>query len=752
MRGYWPLSLILLGAACVAPPGPVTPAAPVGPASPVPIIVETTPVPAPSVPREATSYDLFGERILDPYLWLEDARDPRVQDFTLQQNQRFEAALSGLAERPRLRRRAEALLGIGSVWAPTVTRTASGGSRYFTSRRDGLQNQPVLWVRDGVDGPDRVLLDPNGWSASGTVALDWYYPSWDGSRVAYGVSHDGSEDSELRVIDVAAGQDLADRISRTRHCSLCWSPDGAGFYYSRLAAPGTVPPGEENYRRSVYYHSLGADPERDRLVFGADRPPTEYPSCTIAPGGRWLLVHTSKGWNQNELYLADTTAPTLDFVEMTRGAEQTYVPLVLDDAVFIRTDEAASRGALYAADPRRPQRERWRPVIGEHATDVLTGFDVVGGQVLATYLAGGVVRLERFDLRGRSLGAVALPGPGTSDGMSGRYDGHEAFYDFESFAHPTRVFHLDLTTGTSRIWAEVPSPIGGDAYETVQREARSRDGARVPYVVVRGRASDRGFSDRPTLLYGYGGFGLSLLPRFSALVALWLERGGVYVQANLRGGGERGEDWHRAGQLDHKQNSFDDFIAVAEDLARRGETRADKLSIYGRSNGGLLVAAALTQHPELFRAAVAGVPLTDMLRYHRFLLGKLWVPEYGSAESRDQLAWLRLYSPYQKVRDGVRYPAVLLTTASSDARVDPLHARKLTAALQHASGSDWPVLLSTDLEAGHGAGKPVSRLAAETADIVAFLLWQLGELCEKPGASGRLEDARLPLAGDSECD
>jgi prolyl oligopeptidase len=721
---------LLLATGCSAPRlAPDPPSAPSPRAQPADIIVERSPLPEPPIPtpREDTSYELHGVTIADPYQWLEDGASPRVAAWTAAQNRLTESTLAAIPEREHLRRRLRELVAIDDISIPRLRRLKSGAVRYFHTVRRGSQKQPVLLARDGVGGSDVVLVDPNRNDATGTAALDWYAPSQDGALVAYGISHGGTEESTLRVLEVTTGRHLPDRISRTRHCSVCWKGDGGGFFYSRLVAPGTVPAGQENYHRLIYEHDLGRDPDLDPVVFGEGRRHTEYPGCLISPNGRWLLVQIHDGWNRTGLFLADTTQPERRFVDLTRGRPYLYDALVRDDAIYVNTNEGAALGALYRASPESPGHDTWQRLIVEHSQDVLDSYNVVGSQIWVTYLHEGASRVERFDEHGRSLGEFPLPALGSSGWTSGLPDGNEVFLDFQSFVHAPRVLRVDLEDDSVSTWNAVPAVVDPDDYAIERRHARSPDGTRIPYLVVRRAAAPRSDPGPPTLLYGYGGFGLSLLPRFSRPGLAWLERGGVFVQANLRGGGEFGEPWHRAGQLDQKQNVFDDYLAVARDLISTGLTRPERLAAYGRSNGGLLVAAALTQRPDLFRAAVAAVPLTDMLRYQRSLLGRLWVPEYGSAEDPEPFEWLRAYSPYHRVEPGRPYPAVLLLTAAGDTRVDPSHARKLTAALQYASTSNYPILLRTELQAGHGVGKPTSKIVDEYADLYAFLLWQLGE-------------------------
>jgi len=698
----------------------------------VPVDVESSMDETPHVTtrREDLVEMIHGHRVADPYRWLE-RDDAEVHAWVKAENDLFEKEVSGIPGRSELLGRLEKLLSIGEVSLPAVRRAAPGQLRYFFSRREGHENQPVLYVREGLTGSDRPLVDPNRMRADGTTSLDWYVPSNEGKLLAYGLSEGGSEESVLAIRDVVSGEDLPDRITRARYSSVCWMPGGKRFYYSRFPAVGSVPPGEEKYHRTIFEHELGRDPDEDPVVFRG-KEMTDFPSCAVSPDGRWLVMRVHQGWSKSTLYLADTRKPKLEFVEITRDEPHVYDPLPMNDRVWVRSNEGASRYAVWAVDPAHPEREHWKRVIAEHPTDVLTDFNVVGGQLLVTWTHDVVSRLERFDFKGKSLGGVPLPTLGNSSGFSGLHDDSQAFFDFESFVTPPSIRRIDLSDGKTSEWQSVKADIATSDYEVVQAKAKSKDGTSIPYLIVHRKDVPLDTGDAPTLLYGYGGFNVSLLPRFSRSMYAFLEKGGVWVQANLRGGGEFGEDWHRAGQLEKKQNVFDDFVAVAEALVKTRVTRPERLAIHGRSNGGLLAAAALVQRPELFRVVVSGVPLTDMLRYQNFQIAKLWIPEYGSAEDPEQFEWLYAYSPYHHVVDGTRYPAVLLMTAESDTRVDPMHARKMAAALQHATTSPYPVLLRTETKAGHGAGKPVTKIAEEYADLFAFVLWQLGVLDGPP--------------------
>ena len=722
------LAALLLGAGC-GREGALPKVAESGPPAldPAPVMVETAGVRKLPVAtrREELRETLFGQTVEDPYRWLEDGKDPAVQAWTLEQNALLERTLAVVPERSAITSRLTELLQIGTLSLPSVRRTPQAGYRYFYTRREGKQNQPLLYVRDGRDGKERVVIDPNAWSTDGTVSMDWYDPSNDGSLIAYGMSQGGSEDSTLRVHDVALGRDRPDVIDRARHASICWLPDGKRFFYSRYPAPGSVPAGEERYHRKIFEHELGRDAADDPLIFQGETL-TDYPGCVISPNGRWLAVAVHQGWSKSELYLADTHARPLRFVKLTEGKEHLYSALLHDDALYIITNENAPRYALYRADPARPLRADWTPLVAEHAEDTLSSFDVQGKRILLSYSHEGVSRLEVRDIQGKPLRELPLPGIGASDGFSSHHQGSEIFFAYESFVTAPMIQRYDVARDRVETWQQVSAPFDQERYLVRAAKARSKDGTLVPYLVV--ERKDRPPGTAPALLTGYGGFNVSLRPRFSRSMQVLLDHGGVYVQANLRGGGELGEAWHQAGMQARKQNTFDDFFAVAEALIDSGVTRADKLAIMGGSNGGLLVTAAVTQRPELFRAAVGTVPLTDMLRYHRFLIGKLWIPEYGSPEERDAFEYLYAYSPYHRVKAGTRYPAVLLGTALSDTRVDPLHARKMAAMLQFAQASDAPVLLRTEVDAGHGAGAPLSKLVPELSDVYTFVLWQLGAL------------------------
>jgi prolyl oligopeptidase len=659
---------------------------------------------------------LHGESIPDPYRWLEDGGSPEVRAWTDAQNALTAGYLESVAERPRIRARLEKLLAIGALSVPTPAR-----GRYFYQRRDGGQNQPVLYVRAGVEGEDRVAVDPNTLSAAGTTALDWFFPSEDGNLLAYGLSENGTEQSVLHVLDVRTGQPLPDRIPDTRAASVAWLPDATGFYYTRYPARGSVPEGEEQYHRAVHFHRLGDDPVADRQVFKPEEK-EHWPSVQVSPDGRWLVIGVARTFDETDLFLQDRLSDG-PLVAVARDLPATFEGHVVGDRLYIRTNDGAPNFRLYLASPGSPERAAWREIIPTRSDAVLDGVLVLGHRLALSYLERAASRLRLADLEGGLLREIELP---TSlFGWGGEWDGEELFYGFSSFTVPPSVYRMDLRTDRGALWRRVEADLDPESYEVQQVTYSSKDGTPVTMFLVHRVGLARN-GTHATYLTGYGGFNISMTPAFSRSMLLWLGRGGLVAIPNLRGGGEYGETWHQGGMLGHKQNTFDDFIAAAEWLIREGYTCPARLAVAGGSNGGLLMGAVLTQRPDLFRAVLIQVPLLDMLRYHRFLLARLWIPEYGCADDPGQFRWLQSYSPYHHVRSGTRYPAVLLATAESDTRVDPMHARKMTARLQAATASDRPVLLRLESRAGHGAGKPLSKMLDELTDTWSFVFRELG--------------------------
>lgn len=687
----------------------------------------------PAAPRRPVEEVLHGQRIVDPYRWLEDGADPEVRAWTAAQNAHTDRVLANLPQRAYFEQQLRELAAEDEL----VTMPVLRGDRMFFLRRRAGDNQPALWVRSLDGGDEALLVDPNAQRADGTVALDWWYPSPDGRLLAYGLSEDGTEESVLHVMGVDTGRLEPDRIPRTRHCSLAWLPDGSGFYYTRHPEPGSVAPGEEFYHRRVYFHRLGDDPTLDPMVFGAERPVHELPHVVVSDDGRYVMVLAHQGWRSTEVFLFDRHDPERGWLPLLTGYDARFDGCLLDGRVYLLTNWQAPYGRIVAVDPADPRPEAWQEIVPASDALVLREFVPAGGHLLVMGLSDAVSRLFLVPRKGGAMREVALPGSGTATHLSGSSRAGVAVACFESFALAPRILRIDPTTGTASTWLTSRSAVKDDDVLVERTYATSRDGTRVPLFVLRARDA-KGSGARPTVLTGYGGFNVARTPQYDPFILPWLKAGGVWALAVLRGGGEYGETWHRAGMLGNKQNVFDDFIAAAEHLIAEGVTEPQRLGILGRSNGGLLVGAAMTQRPDLFRAVVCGVPLLDMLRYHRFLIGAQWVGEYGSPENPVHFAWLRAYSPYHNVREGERYPAVYLFAAAADIRVDALHARKMAALLQTASGSGLPVLLRVEDRVGHGAGKPLARVIEERVELWTFLAWQLG----LPVATGRMESTR----------
>ena len=666
---------------------------------------------------------LHGVKIVDNYRWLEDGSSAETQKWVEQEMGYTRRVLDPLPGRDGINNRLTQLLTIGSLTPPQLA-----GKYYFYTRRDGMQNQPVLYVREGADGKDRVLVDANALAADGTIALDWYQPSENGKYLAYGTSPSGSEMSTLHIIETKTGNALPDVIERTRAASIAWKLDNSGFYYTRYPKKGDVPDGQEMYNRHVFYHDLGADPDTDPKIFGEGRDPEDWPSVDLDNDGRLLLITVSQGWTKSELYLMDLKAGT-PLTRITTGKNFLYSASAYNGRLYIVTNEDAPRYRVFVTEAGDYERDHWKEIIPQ-ADAVLQGAAVWGGKLFTQYEQNATSQLKIFDIEGNKLKDLLLPALGTVFGSDGKWDRDEIFYGFLSFTVPPTVYRYDLKSGSTSLWAKVDAPsIDPSAYEVNQEWYHSKDGTRVPMFVVNKKGLKKD-GHNPTLLTAYGGFNVSLTPSFSRTAYLWMEHGGVYAVANLRGGAEFGEDWHRAGMLDKKQNVFDDMIGAAEHLIAEKYTDKDHLAVQGGSNGGLLMGAMITQRPDLFRAVVCQVPLLDMLRYQNFQIAKLWIPEYGTSDNPDQFKWLYAYSPYHHVKAGTEYPAILFMTADTDTRVDPMHAKKMAAEMQaeakNGASKTRPILLRIESKAGHGAGKPVTKQIEEFTDIYSFLFWQLG--------------------------
>jgi prolyl oligopeptidase len=686
--------------------------------------------------------ELHGHRIPDPYRWLEDAADPRTVAWLQRQDELTRHHLAGLPGRDRLQRRLTTLLRAGAVSVPVWR----GRRAFFTRREPGQEHAALLVVEP--DGTERVLVDPGALDPAGTTTLDSWTPSVEGNLLAYQLSTGGDEEARLHVLDVDTGAAVDGPVDRCRYSPVAWLPGGAQLYYVRRLAPSEVPAGEEQFHRRVYRHRVGADPATDVEVHGAGLDPTNYYDASVSRDGRWLVVAASAGTApRDDVWVADLHSPgghspggdqadaALRPVQVGVDAK-CHAWVARDGMLYLLTDRDAPRGRLCRADPAAPEYERWVDVVPQAPDAVLAGVALLApaegvpgvSVVLAAHTVAAADQLSWWDAAtGTRLGTVSggQHEAGTVSGMTSRPEGgRDCWVGYTDHVTPPMVLRwsADAPSGLDT-WATAPGAVEAPDVQVSRLHYRSKDGTGVHMFVIAPSATpDR---PRPAILYGYGGFNQALTPVYTASMLAWVEAGGVWAVANLRGGSENGEEWHRAGMRERKQNVFDDFTAAAEQLLADGWTTPEQLGIYGGSNGGLLVGAALTQHPQLYAAVVCSAPLLDMVRYELFGLGRTWNDEYGTAADPHELGWLLSYSPYHHVADGVDYPAVLFTTFDSDTRVDPMHARKMCAALQHASGGGRPILLRSERNVGHAA-RSVSRTVELAVDQLAFFADRLG--------------------------
>lgn len=659
----------------------------------------------------------FGVAVADPFRWLEnDVRvDAEVANWVTEQNRVTNAYLETLPGRAAFANRMAELYRYDRLGLPRKR-----GDRYFFTRNNGQQNQSVLYVRDGNEGEGRVLIDPNAWAADGATALAEWAPNEDGSRLLYSVQDGGTDWRIVRVLDVATGEHLGDELRWIKFSGFAWAPDGSGFYYSRFPQP---PEGaafqSTNLNQAVYFHRIGTPQSEDRLVYATPEQPGWSHSAEVTDDGRWLVITTSESTDDRyEITLFDLRREGSAPIKLVAGLEHKWELVGSEGSrLFFLTDKDAPRGRIVAIDAVR----RSAPVeIVAQREEALQRARRVGDRIILSYLGDASSQAEMVDLRGRPVGRLTLGSIGTASGFDGSADSSETFYAFSSFNRPTTIYRLDTATGATSVFAQPTLAFNPDDYTVEQRFYISRDGTRVPMFIVMKRGVDR-TGGSPTLLYGYGGFSLPQTPGFSPTRLAWLDAGGVFVLANLRGGSEYGADWHDAGRLLNKQNVFDDFIAAGEYLISEGITGQGELAIEGRSNGGLLVGAVVNQRPDLFAAALPAVGVMDMLRFDRFTAGRYWVDDYGRPDREPDFRNLFGYSPYHNVRNGQNYPAILVTTADTDDRVVPGHSFKYTAALQAADIGDRPHLIRIETRAGHGSGKPVDKIVAEFADQYAFI-------------------------------
>jgi len=664
---------------------------------------------------------IHGIKIPDPYRWLEDDNAEDTKAWVKAQNDVTFGYLDKIPERDAIKKRLTELWNYERFSTPFKE-----GGRYFFSRNDGLQNQSVIYTMKKLDDEPRVLLDPNTLSEDGTVALSGYSISDDGNFFAYGVSDGGSDWQTYRVRDIATGKDLSDKIEWIKFSGASWTKDGKGFYYSRYAAPeaGAKLSGS-NYYQKLYYHKLGTPQSEDELIY--ERPDQKDWGFggSVTEDGKYLIISVWQGTERkNRVYYKDLTKKDAEVVKLLDDYDAEYAFLGHDDGVFyFRTDLNAPRGRVIAIDTAKPARDNWKELIPE-AEETLQGAGITYNMFVTSYLKDAHTQVKLYDLKGKHVRDVELPGIGSASGFGGKRDQRGTFYSFNSFATPSTIYKYDMKTGKSEIYKRPDVNFDPDQFVTKQVFYPSKDGTKVPMFITHRKGLKLDGSN-PTYLYGYGGFNISLTPRFSLANVAWMEMGGVYAQANLRGGGEYGKDWHNAGRLLNKQNVFDDFISAGEWLIANKYTRSDKLAIGGGSNGGLLVGACITQRPDLFGAALPAVGVLDMLRFHLFTIGHAWTSDYGKIEDKKVFDVLYAYSPYHNVKAGTCYPPTMITTGDHDDRVVPAHSFKFAAALQEAQSCEKPTLIRIETRAGHGAGKPTSIVIQEVADKWAFLVKSL---------------------------
>lgn len=672
--------------------------------------------------RKSDHVDTYhGVQVPDPYRWLEDPDSPETRAWIAAQNKVTESYLSAIPSREPMRKRLTALWNYERYGVPSKQ-----GERYFFSRNTGLQNQAVLYFTPSFDEEPRELLDPNTLSSEGTVALTNWSPSPSGKLLAYGLAAAGSDWQEFKVRDVATAKDTEDHLRWIKFSGISWRRDGSGFYYSRYDEPaeGTKFTGA-NYYHKLYFHRLGTPQSDDVLVYHRDDEKEWGFHGHATEDGRYLVIQVNRGTaRKRQVFYLDLESKDSKPVELITGFDADYQFLGNDGQQFwFQTDQGAPRYRVIAIDLAKPDRKDWKELIPA-AEEVLESVSAIGGKLLATYLKDAHSQVKIFSQTGKAEGELKLPGLGTVGGFTGEQDDQETFYTFTGFTTPSTIFRYDVAKNESSVLRRPKVDFAPDDYETKQVFYQSKDGARVPMFIVhkRGLKLD---GKNPTHLYGYGGFNISLTPAFSAARIAWFEQGGVLAVPNLRGGGEYGRAWHEAGMKAEKQNVFDDFIAAADWLIENKYTSSPHLAISGRSNGGLLVGACLTQRPELFGAAAPGVGVMDMLRFHKFTIGWAWVNEYGSSDDAELFPVLKAYSPLHNIRPGVKYPPTIIITADHDDRVVPAHSFKFAAALQAAQAGDAPILIRIETSAGHGAGTPTTKQIEEVADTYSFLLHAL---------------------------
>lgn len=668
----------------------------------------------PPTKRVDVTDNLHGVSLVDPYRWLEDQKAPETRAWIDAQNAYTNTVLSRIEGIDPLRKRIAAILKTDSVSLPLVR-----GEDYFYTRRAADRDQAAIYARRGVHGEPVVLIDPNNWAPDHSTSVTLLDVSDDGKLLAYGVRQGGKDEIEVRLFDVATKKDLPDKLPEARYFGVSIGPEKQHLYFCRHTLNGS----------RVYQRAIGENDPDETLLFGDGYGPGIIVTPELSDDGKYLLFTVIYGSaaDKTELYYRGLEPDKLPRPLIT-GVDARFRGEIVGETLYLTTNWKAPNNRVLALSLEEPELDKAKEIVPE-GRSVIEDARVIGGKLFVHTLENVQSALKVYGLDGKSEGSIELPGLGSVNALSGRPSGKELFFDFSSFATPMTIFRRVVAKGETSRWAGVDAPVDPNDYTVKQVKYPSKDGTMIPMFLVEKKPGGGG--PRPTLMTGYGGFNIALTPTFNPAAVAWADQGGVFALPNLRGGGEFGEPWHKAGMREKKQNVFDDFLAAAEYLIKEKITTPAQLGIMGRSNGGLLVGAAMTKRPDLFAAVVCGYPLLDMVRYHRFLVARFWIPEYGSSEDSDQFKYLLAYSPYHQVKPGTKYPATLFVTGDADTRVDPLHARKMAALLQPHASPDRPILLHYDTKAGHSAGRPVSQRVDDLTDELAFLLWRTGALKAK---------------------
>jgi prolyl oligopeptidase len=704
------------------------PTLPTDPPAPIAVHSQPDPVAAPSMPTRpwpATKQDnivetIQGKQVRDPFRWLEDASKPDVQEWMAAQDKYARATLASYPNRDALAARLKELFYYDAVTAPQNKK-----GRFFYTRKHADKEKSIVYWKQGEKGAEKVLFDPNAWSTDGTKGLGGWVPSHDGKLVAYAIKENNSDETTMHIIDPSTGKDLPDILPGTKYSDASWTPDGKGFYYTWVPpVGGNVTVAERPGFAELRFHQLGTDPTKDPMIYPATGSAETFVNGFVSQDGHWIVVNIEHGWNSSDVFIKDARKKNAKFETLVKGVDAIFDVAVWKDQLYITTNDGAPRNRVFKTPATKLDRAAWKEIVPESDAS-LKSATIVGGKLVTTLLRNAASEIEVRDLDGKNPKKVAIPALGTAE-IIGEPDDDVGYISYSSFTEPTVIYKTSIKSGKIDEWARVKLPLDTSQLETKQVFFPSKDGTKISMFILSKKGAVKN-GKAPTILYGYGGFNVSMTPSFASSRAVWLERGGVYAIANLRGGGEYGEEWHRAGMLLNKQNVFDDFIASAEFLIKDGWTSSDHLAIYGGSNGGLLTGAAVTQRPDLYKAVIVAVPLLDMLRFHLSGSGKTWVPEYGSAADPQQFAAIWAYSPYRRAVDAgpTRYPAVLFDSADHDDRVDPMHARKLAAQLQTAQTGNAPILLRIEKNSGHGGADMVKQQVDRVVDQFSFLEAQI---------------------------